>query len=80
MRLRTFPRTTPCAEATHRFRSYALSFMRNGTAIKSASPGEGSVQLRRALPGAADRRPFAEDNKLDAANERVSHYSLLGGR
>jgi len=30
--------------------------------------------------GAADRRPLAEDAKLDAANERVSHYSLLSGR
>jgi len=24
--------------------------------------------------------PFAEDTKLDAASELVSHYSLLGGR
>jgi hypothetical protein len=29
---------------------------------------------------AADRRPFAEDVRLGAADERVSHYSLLSGR
>jgi hypothetical protein len=28
----------------------------------------------------AGRLPFAEDIKLGAADERVSHYSLLSGR
>ena len=29
---------------------------------------------------AAGRRPFAEDVRLGAAGERVSHYSVPGGR
>jgi hypothetical protein len=48
----------------------------------AGSRSRGHARLHPANPfvPAADRRPFAEDVRLGAADERVSHYSLPGGR
>ena len=48
---------------------------------KATAPGDRARADRNSLSGhAADCRTFAEDVRLGAASERVSHYSLPGGR